>query len=56
MAQINAEKFYVNQRVLAGRKFVMLLSTSETGNLAPIAVVMLPEALDFEAKPQHLNG
>jgi len=29
---------------------------TELGIIAPIAVVMLPEALAFVAKLQHLNG
>jgi len=36
--------------------FVMFLNSGEVRKLAPIVVVMLPEALVFEAKPQHLNG
>jgi len=36
--------------------FGMLLNTSEVGSLAPIAVVMLYEALTLAGKPQHLNG
>jgi len=33
-----------------------ILKQSEAGNIAPIAVVMLPEGLALAAKPQHLNG
>ena len=36
--------------------FGMLADTDEVGSLAPIEVVMLPEAQVLEAKPQHLNG
>jgi len=35
----------------------MLLNPSEPGSLAPIEVVMLPEAFAFAAQQrQHLNG
>jgi len=32
------------------------LTKNNISNLAPIAVVMLPEAVAFEALLQHLNG
>jgi len=34
----------------------MYSERTEVAKLAPIGVVMLPEALAFEAQPQHLNG
>jgi len=34
----------------------MSLKCEKAGNLAPIAVVMLPEALTFVRWGQHLNG
>jgi len=36
--------------------FRILLKPDEVGSLASIGVVMLPEALAYEAEPQHLNG
>jgi len=34
----------------------MFADSNEVGSLAPIAVVMLHEAPDYEALAQHLNG
>jgi len=36
--------------------FETLVNRSVVERLAPIAVVMLPEGLTFEAVAQHLNG
>jgi len=42
--------------ILYLRKFEKLLNPGELGKLTLIVAVMLPEALAFEAEPQHLSG
>jgi len=43
--------------LLTPRLYIWIfLNSDEVGRLAPIAMVMLPDALAFAAVAQHLNG